>query len=652
MACLRICLLIVVCLLQGTIQADSPGGEKILPVSKYHFTLPDHRGHEISLKETDSRLVVVAFLGTQCPLAKLYAGRLQQIAESYPKDQVSILAVDSNAQDSLAEIQAFVRDHKLSYPVLKDLEAKVADTFGAERTPEVFLLDADRAIRYRGRIDDQYVIGIQRTKPEREDLKTAIDELLAGKRVSIAHTSPLGCLIGRIKPATGDLSVTYSNQISRIFQKRCVECHRPNEIGPFSMLSYEEVAGWGPMIAEVVEERRMPPWHADPHVGKFVNDTSLTTEERELIATWVKNGCPEGNPSELPPPVNYVEGWQFPRDPDLVIAMGDKPFQVPAEGGKDGIRYQQFWAPTNLSEDKWLVGAEVRPGNRAVVHHVIVYAHPNGKGSKKHDFLTAYVPGLRITPGQPGSAKRLPANSWLRFEVHYTPNGVAQEDLTQVGFLFMNPQEVTHEVKTTVAGSQSFVIQPQLENQSFVARSQKSPVDVQLVSMSPHMHLRGKAFEYVAEYPGGKEEVLLKVPRYDFNWQTRYVLATPKTLPAGTTIRCTAVFDNSPKNLANPDPTATVVWGDQSWEEMLLGYMDIMYPIKVGASRPKIDSSGVPANLDAGVVLRHVDADKDGKISKEESKFVPMINAYFDYIDTNKDGFISEDELRKALSTL
>ncbi|SFH53397.1 redoxin domain-containing protein [Planctomicrobium piriforme] len=644
MHALRLCLL--GCLL---IVPSIAGAEQ----KSLEFKLPDHRGHEVSLQDFGkSKTVVVAFLGTQCPLAKLYAVRLQELAGQYSPDDVAFIAVDSNTQDSLAEITAFIRQHQLSYPVLKDLGAKVADRFSAQRTPQVFLLDASRTVRYSGRVDDQYLVGVMRDKPQRADLKAAIDEVLAGKPVSVATTSAIGCLIGRSATPKADSPVTYSNQIARIFQNHCVECHRPGEIGPFPMLSYDDVAGWGPMIAEVVSEQRMPPWHADPHFGKFVNDTSLNADEKEQIATWVKNGCPEGNPSELPEPKTFVEGWQLSKEPDAVVVMADKPYVVPADGGKEGIRYQQFWAPTNLKEDSWMTGGEVRPGNRAVVHHVIVYVHPEGKRTKKHDFLTAYVPGLRMTPLPPGAAKKIPAGSWLRFEIHYTPNGQQQEDLTSVGFVFADPEQITHEVKTTVAGSRDFVIQPQLDNQTFSGRSPKSPIDVQLISMSPHMHLRGKSFEYIAEYPDGRKEVLLKVPHYDFNWQTRYTLVEAITLPAGTVIRCNAAFDNSPRNLANPDPSATVRWGDQSWEEMLLGYMDIMYPAGPGRLAGARAGLGLPPGLDAASILKHVDKNSDGKVSREEAKAAPLLDTHFERVDQNKDGFVTDTELKEALAKL
>jgi hypothetical protein len=434
--------------------------------------------------------------------------------------------------------------------------------------------------------------------------------------------------------------VTYSRQISRIFQSHCVECHRPGEIAPFSLTSYNDVLGWGPMIAEVVREQRMPPWHANSHFGKFLNDTSLTAEERQLIQSWVEEGCPEGDPKELPAPRQFVEGWQLPRKPDVVIAMADKPFQVPADAGPQGVRYQHFWVPSNLKEDRWFDGAEVRPGNRSVVHHVIVYATPERNRKKGQEFLVAYVPGLRLNPLPKGAAKKIPAGSWLQFEIHYTPNGTPQEDLTSVGFLFTDPDKVTHQVRTTPVGNDKFELAPHEDNQIVTARSAGLPVNVDLISFSPHMHLRGKSFRYEAEYPDGTREVLLDVPHYDFNWQTQYRLSEPKVFPAGSKMLCTAAFDNSAKNLANPDPNAVVRWGDQSWEEMMIGYIDVMVPVNARAAAK---------GMDVPTIVKKLDQDGDGRISRTEAASAEVVKKNFNKIDANGDGFADTDEIHRAL---
>jgi len=606
-----------------------------------NFTAHDFRGQEIQLDDfRTSKFVVIAFLGAECPLARLYAGRLEDLSRKYPVGEIAVIGVNSNAQDRLAKIEQFVRDHDITFPMIKDAGNRLADLLRAERTPHVFLLDENRAVRYQGRIDDQYQIGVIREAPLREDLKRALDELRQGQPVSVPRTDPIGCLIGRIKTPDPSSPVTYSKQIAPIFQEHCIHCHRDGEIAPFTLTSYDDVAGWGPMIAEVVNNRRMPPWHADPHFGSFLNDPSLTDMERTLISEWVAHGCPEGDPAELPHPRQFTGGWQLPHEPDMIIAMRDKPFEIPARAGPEGVRYQHFWVPSGIHEDRWLQGLEIRPGNRAVVHHVIVYAAREKENTRGQSFLVAYVPGLRLNTLPPGAAKKLPADSWLHFEVHYTPNGVPQQDMTVLGLNFVDAAQVTHEVRTTVVGNQDFVIQPQLAGQKFTARSKKSP-PVDLISMSPHMHLRGESFEFEAEYPDGTREILLKVPQYDFNWQTQYRLKAPKQIPAGTIIHCTATFDNSPRNLANPDPTATVRWGDQSWDEMLLGYMDIMFPVRT--------SSGPALRITVKSILKNLDKNGDQILSKEEAAASTLLHQYFSRVDTDQNGVLSAEELQQGL---
>jgi peroxiredoxin len=541
------------------------------------FTLADVRGKTHSLADwKDRQLLVVAFVGVECPLVQQYASRLVEIAAQYDQRGVGVVAINANQQDSLAKMTHFERTHRIEFPLLKDPGNVVADRFAATRTPEVFLLDADRRVRYHGRIDDQFTYGKQRNAPEQHFLTAAIDQLLAGKEVATPETEPIGCLIGRVLKPQPDSKVTYSNQISRIFNQRCVECHRPGEIGPFSLTSYAEAVGWAEMIDEVVSEERMPPWNANPAHGKFINDARLPDEEKQLIRAWVAAGAPEGDRAQLPPSPEFVEGWRI-GEPDQIVYMADKPFKVPARGE---VKYQYFVVDPGFKEDKWIQAAECRAGNRAVVHHIIVAVVPPGRrtpgggGQLESDWLTATAPGARPLLLPEGMAKFVPAGGKLVFQMHYTPNGTAQEDRSCVGLVFADPKTVRREVATQKAANTRFVIPPGESNHR-VEADFRFRDDAVMLAMFPHMHLRGKSFRYEAHYPDGRSEILLDVPQYDFNWQHAYAFAEPKRMPAGTRIHCTAHFDNSADNLANPDPTARVRWGDQTWEEMMIGYFDM-----------------------------------------------------------------------------
>lgn len=619
------------------------------------FTLSDSRGKQVKLGDfQDKKLLVLAFMGTECPLAKLYAPRLEQLAADYADKGVGFLAIDANSHDSLAEIGAFVRQHKLTFPFAKDAGNVVADDLQAERTPEVFLLDQDRVVRYQGRIDDQYGVGYIRDAAEQRFLATAIDQLLAGEAVTETKTESVGCIIGRQRHPDANATVTYSNQISRILQQNCVDCHRAGQIGPFAMSDYDEVAGWSGMIAEVVSQERMPPWHATEDSVPMQNERRLTKDEKQMIYDWVAAGAPEGNPAELPESQTYTEGWSLPQEPDEIVYMREEPYEVPAQGE---VQYQYFVVDPGWKEDKWFKAAEVRPTSSAVVHHVLIFARVPGQrditGGGLQGFLASYVPGLRPQPYPEGMAKRIPAGSQLVFQVHYTPIGTEQLDRSMVGFVWANPDEVTREVKTTSAFQRQLVIPANDSNFMAEATTRELPDDALLLGMMPHMHLRGKAAYY--ELQGDKEEKLLDIPHYDFNWQTAYRLADPMPLPKNSKIHAVFHYDNSAENLNNPDPTNEVRWGDQTWEEMMIAYFDISVPRdkeseKQGATAGAENEAELRKQAEerADQLIARFDTDKDGKISFDElpQQFKQGITRF----DTDGDKFVSRDELIKLFT--
>jgi uncharacterized protein (TIGR03067 family) len=535
------------------------------------FRLHDFRGAEHSLGEyQDRKFLVVVFLGTDCPLAKLYGPRLAQLAAEFEPQQVAFLGINSNSQDSLAQIGNYVQKHGIKFPMLKDPNNAVADEFQARRTPEAYVLGPDRVIRYHGAIDNQYQVGIQRPKTTETYLASALKEMLAGNPVSRPAVENVGCLIGRIAKVKPHGDITYSQQISRILNKNCVECHRAGEIGPFPLTNYQEVVGWAAMIREVVQERRMPPWFAKPGVGKFSNDCQLSQAELQLISTWVANGTPEGDPKQLPEPPKYIAGWRIPK-PDVVYYISDKAVQVPAEGV---IEYRHFVVDPGFKEDMWVKAAEARPGNAAIVHHHVVYFVPPGKegerGFEIKNQIAGYGPGTPPFQYAEGVAQRIPAGSKLVFQMHYTPNGSPQEDRSYVGLVFTDPKSVKQTLRSQMVAEFRFEIPPGAANHA-VQATEEIDTETLLVNLQPHMHIRGKSFRVELENPDGQRETLLDVPRYDFNWQLRYDLAEPRVLRKGARLHAYATFDNSSSNPANPDPSKPVHFGEQTWEEMMVG---------------------------------------------------------------------------------
>ena len=370
-------------------------------------------------------------------------------------------------------------------------------------------------------------------------------------------------------------TATFSRDVAPILYNRCIECHRTGEIAPMSLLSYQEVRPWAKSIRQRIVDRSMPPWSADPHVGKFSNDPSLSQKEIDTIVSWVDAGAPKGDDKDMPPIPKFVEGWTIGK-PDVVLAMKEE-YTVPADGT---VPYLYFSIPTGFKEDKWIQALEIKPGSRSVVHHVIAFTQEPGVGSGRADGGGEAQRGRGqlggITPNKtgivmaPGTARLVKAGSSIVFQMHYTTNGEVTKDRTSIGLVFAK-EPPTRTLVTGNALNARFTI-PAGEANHEVKSSTTMKEDVHITSFMPHMHFRGKDFTYTAVYPDGRSEVLLNVPKYDFNWQLTYVLEKPIALPKGTRLDCVAHFDNSTKNKYNPDPTKEVRWGDQTWEEMMIGW--------------------------------------------------------------------------------
>jgi len=364
---------------------------------------------------------------------------------------------------------------------------------------------------------------------------------------------------------------TFHKDVEPILQKRCQMCHRAGEAAPMALMTYEQARPWAKAIRASVITGKMPPWTADPHYGKFTNDLSLTPAEKDKLVAWVDGGALEGSDADAPKPANFTEGWRIPK-PDVVFEMPQE-FEVPAKGVID---YQYIPVPTHFTEDKWVQMAEVRPGDRSLVHHSIVVID-DGTGVNNEEYLAGYAPGSEPQIWRPGEARLVKAGSTLVFQMHYAATGRAGRDRTKIGLVFAK-KPVTQRIVAMQVMDPMLAIPP--GNGNFrVDASLTIKHPVKLAGMRAHMHLRGKSFQFRAVYPNGETEILLDIPKYDFNWQPYYYLETPKMLPAGTRIECTAYFDNSANNPFNPDPGALVRWGPQTWDEMMIGWVDIEVPV-------------------------------------------------------------------------
>jgi len=526
----------------------------------------------------DEQFVVVAFLGVECPLAKLAVGRLGVLAREFAPRGVRFVGVDPNEHDSPDEIRRFAHDHGLAFSLVRDDEFRAVDYCGATRTPEVAVVDRAGRIRYRGRIDDQHGLGTRRDAPSSHDLRNALAALLDGREPPAATTPAVGCAITRRRPTAAEPRITYAEHVAPLITAKCAGCHRPGEVGPLSLLTYDDVRGHSAMIDEVVAADRMPPWPAARGVGRFKNAPSLNDQEKALLRDWIAADCPPGDPTKFPATLLETtdgDDWRIGR-PDAVVAL-PREFTVPAGGV---VEYQYFEVDPQFGGERWIAAVEVRPTNRAVVHHCNIFLKLPGssvaaeQGSLGSVCLAAMAAGNEATTFPPGMAKRLPAGWRLLFVVHYTPIGTPQVDRLQLGLKFADPTAVEREVATRLIVDEQLHIPPHAAAHR-VEHAAKIERELLLLAMFPHLHLRGKSFRYELEHSDGSRELLLDVPRWDFAWQPRYELAEPKRLPAGSVLHCTAVYDNSAANPANPDPTKTVLTGPLSTDEMFNGYYDV-----------------------------------------------------------------------------
>lgn len=608
--------------------------------------------------DTSAKLYVLYFLGVECPVARQYGAKLSSIAQNFQGKPVQFIGLNSNPQDSQAEFAKYQREFNIPFAMLKDSSQLVAKRFQATRTAEAVVVDNQGRVIYQGRIDDQFSPGVARGTATSHDLQDAINLTLEGKPIANSRTTAVGCLITFKKDTAQSPTTTFTKDVAPLLWKNCYQCHRAGEIGPFDISDYEDLQGWGDMLVEVMEQKRMPPWHASPEFGSFKNERRLPDGMIELVRKWIDEGMPYGDPALLPAKPKYTEGWRLPQPPEKIVQMRDRAYRVPAEGVVD---YQYFVVDPGINEDRWVSASQIIPGAASVVHHAIVFIRPPDDGEFIGiGWLNAFVPGQEPVVYPKGYARRIPAGSKLVFQMHYTPNGTEAMDLTKIGLNFINASEVTHQIYTTVAIDQDFEIPPKTADYVVEADMMRARENSVLMSISPHMHLRGKSFE-VFTHKGSTLSTILKVPQYDFNWQHTYELSQPLLLDEFDGVSIKATFDNSSANPFNPDPNAYVMWGDQTWEEMTLGYFDVAIPLdskgpdgRVARSPQTGNSrSGRPKRSDEFVrnyvesTLKRFDSNQDGFITRGEVSAVFRDYGFWS-VDKDKDGSISRSELEEA----
>ncbi len=550
-----------------------PGSASAEVSVKLGDTIPDLSFKDIrylnrSLSELPkSKAVVLAFVNTTCPLAKRYLPTLSRLEKEYRDRGVQFLGINSGGEDSIRAMAAQAVEFDIAFPMVRDFDARCAAAVGVKRTPEVAVLDADRKLRYRGRIDDQYRIGGGIPKPTRQELREAIEAVLAGKDVAVPETAVDGCIITRTELPKPNETITFADHVAPILQKHCVECHKPGTAAPFTLGTYEQVAGKANTIAEVVRDERMPPWYAAPSHIEFTNRRGLSEQERDTILQWIRTGKARGEEAKQPkPPAAAESGWRIGK-PDLIVKAPKH--ELPADGVID---YKYVVLPHLFLHDTWVQGIQILPDNPRVLHHCNMAYIKVGEKWKMENFITGTVPGGEPMTMDQGIGFRLPAGSLLLLQIHYVTTGKPEECQISVGFKYASGRIDQH-LRFHLLADTKFAIPPGAPAHR-VSASRVLAQDSIGVGLFTHMHVRGRDMTFKAHYPDGTSETLLVIPNYNFDWQMAYRWEPgKKRLPKGTRLEAIAHYDNSRFNPFNPDPTATVRDGQQTFHEMMNGFV-------------------------------------------------------------------------------
>ena len=539
-----------------------------------NFRLLDQAGasHELYYL-SDAKAVVLMTYGNGCGIVQKSLPRLREIRDEYRAKGVEFLLIDSNLQDDRDAVARESIEFGNDLPILIDETQLIGEALGVDRTADVFVMDPKNwTLIYRGPLDDRLSYGTQKPAAGKQYLTNALNATLGGKPVALARAEALGCIVNFPERSRHDAhaKISYAERIAPLLVDKCVACHREGGVAPWAMTRYDIVRGFAPMIREVVRTKRMPPWHADPHYGSFVGDRSMSNADAMDLVHWIEAGAPRGTGADPLAALDKTwSEWTLGK-PDLIVEV--PAYQVQATGV---LSYQYPHAANPLGRDVWIRAIEIIPGNRSVVHHVLAGIDDPGRGERRAirgqmGELGGYAPGKNAIPYPADTGILLRKEASFQFQMHYTPNGKAAIDVTRLG-LYFHDKPPKHALEMSIIYNASLAIPANTKSYSQTL-DKVFDHDVMLYSLLPHAHLRGRAAKFTAHYPDGREEILLSVPKYDFNWQPLYVLHPSKLIPAGTRITMDMSWDNSSQNPANPDPGKVVHWGDQTWEEMNVGW--------------------------------------------------------------------------------
>ena len=611
-----------------------------------NFRLLDHRGesHELYYY-SDASAVVLMIHGNGCPIVRNLLPDFEAVRSDYEPRGVRFFMLNSNLQDTRDSISQEAEEWHVETPILVDDSQLIGESLGLTRTAEVLVLDPKSwELVYRGPLNDRVDFERQLDAPRNTYLRDSLDAMLAGEEVSNASIATKGCLINFPAAHENHQEISYSQTIAPLLRENCVVCHQDGGIGSWPMSQHLLVQGFAPMIREVIRTGRMPPWHADPQVGHWLNDRTLSIEERRTLVHWVEAGAARGEgPDPLlepPPPAISEHGLG---EPDLVIELS--PYEVPATGVVD---YKYPYVENPLDRDVWIKAMVVEPGSVEVVHHALVGTSANVSTDNDErifdNYLGGYAPGSQDNLLPEGTGVFVPKGGYFNAQMHYTPYGRAVTDRTRLLLYFYEQPPETF-LRHGVVVNPLIRIPPgaKAHEESAYFEFERDAV---LYAVLPHSHYRGKSSKFWLQYPDGRRELILSVPNYDFNWQRAYEFAEPRRIAAGTRLVHSTIYDNSSQNPGNPDPSRLVPWGQQSHDEMLYG--DFLFTWVDETSGDPIHDN---ERFEIAQRMGFLDSDMDGVIRPEElpTRLRERMASLFAQGDADGDGGLSLDEYAGAL---
>ncbi len=635
----------MISLIGFALPALAVNGDDLVGMRVDDFQLVDHEGVARQLYYyDDAPAIVLMSQGNGCPIVRNAMPLLRQVREEYKDQGVEFFLLNSNLQDTRETIAAEVAEFGFDMPVLVDENQLVGESLQVTRTAEIYVIDPKtKTVVYHGPVDDRLTYQVQRATAKHNYLADALDAVIAGEKVAIANVDAPGCIVNFPERDRREqhANISYSDTIAPMLESRCVGCHTEGGIGPWAMSSYEMVKGFAPMIREVIRTDRMPPWHADPAFGHFLNDKSLTGEEIKTLVHWIEAGAPRGEgPDPLDVHRDIPADWPL-GEPDLIVDI--PAFDVPATGV---VEYFRPVVENPLTEAKWLRASTVKVGERAAVHHVLsglVKEIPESGRSNESRWgasVGGYAVGAESQVARENVGVYLEPGGGIGLQMHYTPFGKAVTDRTQIGLYFYDePPELLE--RQSVILDASIKLPPNSGRHEEVSYM-LIPKDMILFGAFPHAHYRGQSSKLTLRLPDGSEEVLLSLPRYDFNWQRQYEFKKPIDVPAGSKLIAHYTYDNSERNPANPDPSLEITWGDQSFEEMLFTAFMYRWKDETGDDmKPEYDEM-----MESTRGFTMLDDNIDGQLSKAELKGETgqRIAAYFDRVDRDHDGNLTLEE--------